>query len=378
MAEQLEDLFKGQKILVVEDSHTQALEVKFNLEENGFVVEIARDGYEGLDRARSNNFDLILLDHYLPGLNGLDILQELNETVRVPVIMLTGSTDIHVAVETMKKGAADYIIKDENYTLSLLATVKKVLDKQRLQEQLEAARAALKRYAVNLETMVEERTQQLETSYQGTINVLIAALDAREHETQNHSQRVALRTAYLARQLGVEEEQLSSITQGALMHDIGKIGVPDPILLKPGPLTPEEWIVMKKHPEIGYEILHGIEFLEQPKEIVLAHQERYDASGYPRGLRREEIPIGARIFAVIDAFDAITNDRPYRKGRPYQVARDEIIRGEGTQFDPEVVSAFLAVPESHWYSLSGGNGKLEQGLLSCVKTNASDVSHCTN
>ncbi|HWP60191.1 MAG TPA: HD domain-containing phosphohydrolase [Candidatus Acidoferrales bacterium] len=353
----------GQKILLVEDSATQALEVKLQLERKGFLVEVARDGKTGLEKALSNSFDLILLDYHLPGLSGLDILGGLQcQNVKTPVVMITGSTDVRVAVETMKHGAADYVVKDQNYALTLLPTIERVLEKHRLRQQLEAAQAALKEYAENLEKMVARRTEQLEASYNSTLDALVAALDAREHETQNHSQRVATRTAYLARRLGVDDGQIPTIAQGALMHDIGKIGVPDPILLKPGPLSSEEWVIMKKHPDIGYNILNGIEFLQEAREIVLSHQERYDGSGYPRGMRREEIPLGARIFAVIDAFDAITNDRPYRKGRPYAAAREEIVRGAGTQFDPEIARAFLSVPEPEWHSLSGAQAALTAAL----------------
>jgi response regulator RpfG family c-di-GMP phosphodiesterase len=346
----------AQKILLVEDSATQALEVKFELEEKGFVVDIVHNGQKGLDQALTGNFDLILLDYYLPGLNGLEIVGCLrNQKVTAPVVVITGSTDAHVAVTAMKAGVADYIIKDENYTLMLPLTVERVLEKERLKLELEAAQSELKNYMQNLEKMVEDRTHDLEDSYHSTLDCLIAALDAREHETQNHSQRVAVRTVYLARRLGVSEQNLSTIAQGALMHDVGKIGVPDPILLKPGPLTPEEWLVMKTHPGIGYSILKKINFLGEAREIVFAHQERFDGSGYPNGMKRDEIPLGARIFAVIDTFDAITNDRPYRKARPYTVARQEITAGAGTQFDPEIVRAFLAIPESELAALSGTN-----------------------
>ncbi|MGH7846428.1 MAG: HD domain-containing phosphohydrolase [Candidatus Binatia bacterium] len=344
----------GQRILLVEDSATQALEVKLELEQRGFAVEIAPDGQSGLYAALHDSFDLILLDYYLPGLTGLEIVGRLGrQKIDTPLIMITSSTDVRVAVETMKAGVADYIVKDENYTLVLPVTIERVLEKQRLKAELEAAQAELKKYMQNLEKMVEERTHDLEDSYHSTLDCLVVALDAREHETQNHSQRVALRSVYLARQLGVEERNLSTVAQGALMHDVGKIGVPDPILLKPGPLTPDEWDIMKTHPAIGYSILKGIGFLREAREIVFAHQERYDGSGYPRGIKKEEIPLGARIFAVIDAFDAITNDRPYRKGRSYGAAREEIIRGSGSQFDPEVVRAFLAIPESDLLGLSG-------------------------
>ena len=359
----------AQRILLVEDSATQALEVKLELEQRGFSVQIAPDGQSGLYMALRDSFDLILLDYYLPGLTGLQVIERLRrEKIDTPLVMITSSTDVRVAVETMKAGVADYIVKDENYALVLPVTIERVLEKQRLKAELEAAQAELKNYMQNLEKMVEERTHDLEDSYHSTLDCLVAALDAREHETQNHSQRVALRTVYLARQLGVEERNLPTITQGALMHDVGKIGVPDPILLKPGPLTSDEWTIMKTHPAMGYSILKRIAFLREAREIVFAHQERFDGSGYPRGIKQDKIPLGARIFAVIDAFDAITNDRPYRKGRSYAAARDEIIRGSGTQFDPEVVRAFLAIPEPALLGLSGTTSEHYQIKLSPVSS----------
>src|SRR5262245_38425062 len=144
---------------------------------------------------------------------------------------------------------------------------------------------------------------------------------------------------------------LPDIYRGALLHDVGKIGIPDAILRKPGKLTPEEWVEMRRHPEIGYRILHGINFLEAAREIVLSHQETYDGSGYPRGLKGKEIPLGARIFAVVDTLDAMTSDRPYRKALPYQRARAEILKFSGTQFDPEVVKAVLEMPDDEWSAI---------------------------
>ncbi|MBI2369966.1 MAG: response regulator [Deltaproteobacteria bacterium] len=184
--------------------------------------------------------------------------------------------------------------------------------------------------------------------HETTLAALVSALDARERETTAHSWRVRDYTLHLARVIGVPAAEWGDIGKGALLHDIGKIGVPDAILLKPGPLTSEEWIEMRKHPEIGYRILEGIAGLERAREIVYAHQERFDGRGYPRGLVGEAIPHGARIFAVVDAFDAITSDRPYRRAQPFSVARQEIERGSGTQFDPQVAEAFLSIPFEEW------------------------------
>ncbi|HEY6098741.1 MAG TPA: HD-GYP domain-containing protein, partial [Anaeromyxobacter sp.] len=161
-------------------------------------------------------------------------------------------------------------------------------------------------------------------------------------ETSDHSQRVVRYTLALARRLSIPERDLPAIGRGALLHDIGKIGVPDAILLKPARLTEDEWEEMRKHPQIGFDILKSISFLGPSAEVVLCHQERYDGRGYPRGLSGDQIPIGARIFAIADTFDAMTTNRPYRRGLPQDVARAEIARWCGTQFDPRCAEAFLS------------------------------------
>lgn len=171
---------------------------------------------------------------------------------------------------------------------------------------------------------------------------LAAALDLREQETGAHSKRVACHTLVLARRFTSEPRQLHQIYWGALLHDLGKIGIPDSVLLKPGALTGNEREVMRTHPEKGFAIIRGVPLLEHAAQIVLCHQERFDGGGYPRGLAGEAIPLGSRLFAVIDALDAITSDRPYRAAQPYDDAKAEIMRCSGAQFDPRAVDAFLA------------------------------------
>jgi putative nucleotidyltransferase with HDIG domain len=190
-------------------------------------------------------------------------------------------------------------------------------------------------------------TRQLTETYDGTLEALVLALDARDHETKGHSFRVAQYVILMARHLGVDPDSQDwiDIQRGALLHDVGKIGVPDHILHKPGPLTPEEWTNMKRHPHIGHEMLKDITFLSGAANIVFAHHERFDGKGYPRGLANDEIPLGARIFTIADAFDAMTSDRPYRRGLTPEMAREEIVRHSGTQFDPDVVQTFLLVYE---------------------------------
>jgi putative nucleotidyltransferase with HDIG domain len=192
-----------------------------------------------------------------------------------------------------------------------------------------------------------------EKAHLATLAALVSALDARERETQAHSSRVQQYALRLAREMGTPEAGLQAIAAGALLHDIGKIGIPDAILLKPGTLSEGEWEEMRRHPQIGGEILRDLKHLEAAGEIVLAHQERWDGSGYPRGLAESAIPLGARIFAVADALDAMTSDRPYRERTTFSLAREEIARCAGTQFDPEVVAAFLRIPLQEWEGMLG-------------------------
>ena len=179
-------------------------------------------------------------------------------------------------------------------------------------------------------------------AYLALAEALTAALDAREHETGLHSQRVACHTQVLAWRFTQDPQRLRQIYWGALLHDIGKVGIPDAILLKQGPLTEDEWLIMRTHPEIGHRILASVQFMAEAAEIVLCHEERFDGTGYPRGLSGEAIPLAARLFAVIDTLDAMTSDRPYRKGLSFDAAKVEILRLAGAQFDPQAVEAFSA------------------------------------
>jgi putative two-component system response regulator len=251
-------------------------------------------------------------------------------------------------------GASDYVTKPFNLE-EVRIVVERTLDKRRLILENRA-------YQTRLEAMVAERTAELEkktaevsrlyqdlkASYEQTLVALVTALDFRDNETQGHSSRVVEYAILVAEAMGVVEPDLSEIRRGALLHDVGKIGVPDAILRKPGKLDAAEWVEMKRHPEMGFRMLQHVDFLQSALPIVLSHQERWDGSGYPRGLREERIPLGARIFAVVDTFDAMTSDRPYRKALSIDAALEEVERFAGSQFDPAVARAFLSIDPHAW------------------------------
>src|SRR3981081_1632642 len=190
------------------------------------------------------------------------------------------------------------------------------------------------------------------------------ALDLRDEETERPPRGVPAYTIALAQATGLEADELRVIARGAFLHDIGKIATPDSILLKPGKLSDEEMAIMKENCERGYEMVRKIPFLREAAEIVYAHQERFDGTGYPRGLQGEEIPLGARIFAIADSLDAMTSDRPYRRGTTFAAAKDEIVRCAGQQFDPQIVEVFLAMPNETWSELRTGIGKLSPSARS--------------
>lgn len=210
---------------------------------------------------------------------------------------------------------------------------------------------------------IREQQNELVRAYLGTLEAMILALDLRENETSYHSYRVTEYAVYLGKRANLTDEELSVIAKGALLHDIGKIGIPDNILLKPGKLTDDEWVLMKKHPEYGYKLLRNIDFLEESAAIVHTHHERYDGRGYPSGLTKDEIPLGARIFSVADALDAMTSGRSYRQAIPFEDAVLRILEASGTQFDPMVIDVFVDVPVDEWKNIRRRIADLGSGYL---------------
>jgi putative nucleotidyltransferase with HDIG domain len=327
---------KAQSIraLIVDDDVTISALFSESLSSAEFDVYSAASGQETLDLIERAVFDIVLLDVFLPDCDGFELLRKIKAVhPELAVIMITGQGDAEMARKALVAGASDFVTKPCRVS-ELPIIVERNL-----------ARSALGARS--------NRTFQraLEVSYEAVLDALLAALDTRDTETEGHSERVTAYTMILAEQLGVPQEELYHIERGALLHDIGKIGVPDRILLKPGPLTEDEWIEMRKHPVVGFKMCANIEFLKGAAQIVLHHHERWDGNGYPDGIEGEMIPLGARIFSVVDTFDAMTTDRPYRKALSYEDARSEIERNRGTQFDPAVVDAFLSIPEDRWCAI---------------------------
>jgi putative nucleotidyltransferase with HDIG domain len=340
-----------ERILVVDDEEAIREVVSTMLESKGYRCTAVSNGRAAQEQVKKSTPDLVLSDMIMPEMDGIKLLDWLREyDPEVPVIMVTAIHDISTALEAIRRGAYDYILKPFEKD-QLFLGVGRALQHRRLV-------AENRSYQLQLEHQVEERTaeltrtlDQLERSYDDTLEALGSALDLKDAETEGHCQRVTAFTISIAKAMPVPNQYLAILARAAFLHDIGKMAIPDGILRKPGPLTDDEKQIMRKHCQIGYDMLIRIPFLREAAEIVLAHQEFFDGTGYPRGLKGEQIPLGARIFTIADSLDAMISDRPYRRALPMGHAREEIRRCSGTQFDPKVVEVFSTIPEQHWLDL---------------------------
>ena len=340
------------RILVVDDEEAIREIVASMLTTAGYVCKQAGSGMEALATLNSGEqFELMLSDLMMADLDGIGLLERTKEKYPdMPVVMVTAVHDISVALAAIRNGAYDYLLKPFERE-QLLNTVSRALENRRLKVENRT-------YQTNLESLVAARTDQLQAaleelkrSYDITLEVLGEALDYKDRETEGHSKRVTAYTMAIASRMGIPKEQIETIARGAFLHDIGKMAIPDNILNKPGKLNSDEVVIMREHCYLGYKLVQKIPVLREAAEIVYSHQERFDGTGYPRGLKSEDIPLGARIFSVADTLDAITSDRPYRPRQSMQAARAEIKRCSGSQFDPEVVEVFLEMPDSIWEDL---------------------------
>jgi putative two-component system response regulator len=345
---------KGKILIADDESDIRELLGDF-LSSEGFECVLACDAFDALKKFKEESYiDIVMSDIRMPGKTGLDLLDELKRIDEdVIVVMISAVKDIESAISAMSKGAYDYVAKP--FKLKEVALIaNKAIEKRRL--ILEN-----KEYQRELERKVEERTielknalHELDKTYNSTLRALVIALETRDTETKGHSMRVVNYTLKIADMVGIRDKhQLKVLEFGALLHDIGKIGIPDAILRKPSKLSKKEWNIMKTHSQIGYQILHKIKFLEEVSQIVLHHHEKYDGSGYPFGLKGFDIPLGSRIFTVADAIDAITSERPYRDALSFDTAAEQLQESSGIQFDPEIINLFFSVNLNYWENEKG-------------------------
>ncbi len=320
------------RILIIDDEPVMRTMFEAILSSETFDLHFAKNGIEGLAMAAEIQPDVILLDVMMPGMDGFEVCHKLRTTPSlsaVPVLMITALDDRQSKFAGFEAGADDFIVKPFD-GMELMARLRSM--------------TRLNRYR-----LIAEQRQQLEQlnteillAYDKTIEGWASALDLRDKETEGHSRRVTEKTILLARAYGLSEEEIKHIWRGSLLHDVGKLGIPDSVLLKAGKLNEDEWKIMRGHPIHAYEWLSQISYLQPSLDIPYCHHEKWDGTGYPRGLKGEEIPIGARLFAIVDVWDALTSDRPYRKAMSREEAYQYILNQAGIHFDPAIVKLFAA------------------------------------
>ena len=335
----------GARVLVVDDQPANVRLLERILKSNGYSeVLTTTKSPEIPDIYRSHKPDLILLDLHMPVMDGFEVLERLQamtaDEVYLPIVVLTADITPEARRRALATGAKDFLIKPFD-AAEVVLRIHNLLETRRLHQRLSDRNR-------DLEIRVSERTEQLESARLEILERLAIAAEFRDDDTGEHVHRVAHNSALLAGGLGLRSEELELIRRSSTLHDIGKIGIPDAILLKPGKLTADEFISIKAHTVIGSQILGGsdVPLLRLAEEIARTHHERWDGSGYPKGLSRESIPIAGRIVSVADVFDALTHDRPYKRAWSVIDAVAEIESQSGRQFDPAVVAAFLDVTPS--------------------------------
>jgi len=353
------------EILIVDDEPIIREILTRKLRDSGYSPIPAENAFEALNTMREHPCSLVLSDIMMPGMDGIALLKALRAAYPdTAVVMITAVSNVSMAIEALREGAYDYLIKPFNLE-EVVLSVRNALEKRRLilenrlyQEHLGDIVKAQTEEIRQLLTTEQERicelnkaVEEIDVTHSATLDALSTALDYRDNETEGHSQRVVRYSLEIGSLLGLERHDLEILGRGTLLHDIGKIGVPDAVLWKPGKLTDEEWVEMRNHVEYGYRMLRHIPFLRDAAMIMLHHHERFDGAGYPQSLKDHDIVIGARIFAIADTYDAMTTDRPYRKALSDQDAREEITRCNGSQFDPAIVEAFFNIAVDHWLQI---------------------------
>jgi putative nucleotidyltransferase with HDIG domain len=341
---------RSEQILVVDDEYWIAEMIQEHLSLEGFQVAATNISADVPEMLEQNIYDLVILDIYMPPPDGLTLLREIRKHYPfLAVIMLTAFNDAETASLAMREGATDYIVKPYQ-GIQLTSRIERALEHSQLLRERAEAKQTLERRVQEQTQALRQQSQQLSlmlerllVSYRATVKALEATLDARDQSAPGHCRRVAKLAGQLAAEMGFDGNELMVLEHGALLHDIGKLGIPDTILMKPGKLTEEEWAIMRQHPEMGCQIVGHIDFLQDALPIIRHHHEHYDGSGYPDGLAAQDIPILARIFAVADSFDAQTNQRPYNVVHSTEAALQNILNDRGRIFDPQVVDVFASM-----------------------------------
>jgi cyclic di-GMP phosphodiesterase len=329
------------KILIVDDEPEIVAFIRELLTSRGYEVKGLSQSREVPAHLDSFRPDLCIFDFRMPVLTGSDLLDTVKQRdPSIEVIFLTAQDETSLAVDLMKRGAIDFLLKPVELN-QLLFSVGRALEHRRLVTENEQYRLHLEQLVLEKTAALNEALASLGHVHSGTLDALSQALDFRDQSTSGHSRRVANLTAGAAGSMGVEGAALVQIEHGALLHDIGKLKIPDKILWKPAKLTEEEWTTMRLHPQYGYEFLSNIEFLKVAAELVYAHHEKFDGKGYPKGLRGDQIPVGARVFAIVDSIDAMIYKRPYNNPIRFREASEEIRRCAGTHFDPDLIKPTL-------------------------------------
>ncbi len=333
-------------VLVVDDEPDAREIVSALLQPHGYRLIFAEDGEQALQQAATYLPDVVVLDVMMPGMDGFTVCEQLRADpllAEIPILLVTALNERESRLRGLEAGADDFLSKPVD-PAELVARVRTIVRLNRYHRLLEERQRVFEEQCHAAE-LAQQAATTLEKTYDLTLRGWVKALELRDDETEAHSQRVTSLTLQLARAIGVDKEQLIHIWRGALLHDIGKLGIPDHILRKPEPLTAEEQTLMRKHPLYAYEWLSDIPFLHPALDIPTYHHEKWDGSGYPYGLQGEEIPLAARIFAVVDVWDALTHDRPYRGAVPAEQVREHIQKQAGTHFDPSIVQVFLHMKE---------------------------------
>ncbi len=366
------------KILFVDDEDNILKALKRSLKGEDCEIFTANNGPDALEILAKHEIAVIVCDHHMPHMGGVKILVESIKLCPNAIrIVLTGSKDLKIAQAAINEGQISrFFLKpwDDDHLRAIIQQAVRNYEMEqevrRLHELTCRQKEELEKWNGVLETKVRERTDALYAAYEDTLGALIAALDSREYTTAGHSRRVATYCLFLALEVDVEHDQLENIYRGALLHDIGKIGVPDAVLLKPGPLEPEERRIIEQHVVIGARFLKKVGYLKAATAIPRWHHERYDGTGYCEGLMAEEIPLPARIFAIVDVYDALRSNRPYKSALPHEQAFEIIVRDAGKHFDPAITVLFHKIPQTIWQELADAavsHEHFSEVLISCGK-----------